>query len=71
MKYELKIEQSEDSDGSIDLFRLSSIAESLKKIAEGALLLRIKGLSKAKKSFNWSLSDLKRHFPRSKQIYSG
>lgn len=52
MKYELKIEQSEDSDGSIDLFRLSSIAESLKKIAEGALLLRIKGLSKAKKSFN-------------------
>jgi hypothetical protein len=55
MKYELKIEHSEDSDGSIDLFRLSTIADSLKKIAEGALLLRLKGLSKAKKSF--SLTD--------------
>ncbi len=50
MKYELKIEHSEDENGSIDLQRLTSIAESLRKISEGALQLRLKGLSKAKKT---------------------
>ncbi|WBL41295.1 hypothetical protein PBT90_11060 [Algoriphagus halophytocola] len=51
MKYELKIAHALDTAGSIDLQRLSSISDSLRKIAEGALMLRLKGLSKAKKSF--------------------
>ena len=50
MKYELKIAHALDTDGSIDLQRLSNISESLKKIAEGALMLRLKGLSNAKKT---------------------
>lgn len=50
MKYELKIDHAKDPKGTIDLQRLSTIAESIKKIAEGALQLRLKGLSKAKKT---------------------
>lgn len=50
MKYELKIEHAADKNGSIDLQRLSLIAESLRKIAEGALQIRLKGVSKAKKT---------------------
>ncbi|NHE57935.1 hypothetical protein [Cyclobacterium plantarum] len=50
MNYRLKIEHASDKNGSIDLQRLASIAESLRKIAEGALQLRLKGLSKAKKN---------------------
>lgn len=50
MKYELKIEHADDKNGSIDLQRLITIAESLRKISEGALQLRLKGLSKAKKT---------------------
>jgi len=50
MKYELKIEHADDQNGSIDLQRLTSIADSLRKISEGALQLRLKGLSKAKKT---------------------
>jgi len=49
MKYELKIEHAADKNGSIDLQRLTSISESLRKISEGSLQLRLKGLSKAKK----------------------
>jgi hypothetical protein len=51
MKYELKIEHADEKNGSIDLQRLTSIAESLRRISEGALQLRLKGLSKAKKTF--------------------
>ncbi|EIM78566.1 hypothetical protein A3SI_02351 [Nitritalea halalkaliphila LW7] len=50
MKYKLKIEHAQDKSGSIDLQRLVTIAESLRKISEGALQLRLKGLSKAKKT---------------------
>lgn len=50
MKYELKIDYAEDAKGTIDLQRLSAIAEGLRKIAEGSLQLRLKGLSKAKKT---------------------
>lgn len=50
MKYELKIENADDKNGSIDLQRLIAISESLRKISEGALQLRLKGLSKAKKT---------------------
>lgn len=52
MKYELKIEHADDKNGSIDLQRLTTIADSLRKISEGALQLRLKGLSKAKKTIN-------------------
>lgn len=48
MKYEIKIEGTQDPKGMIDLVRLSRLADSLHKIAEGALQIRLRGLSFSK-----------------------
>jgi hypothetical protein len=45
MKYEFKIEGSEEPKGAIDLQRIAFIAESIRKISEGALQIRLKGIS--------------------------
>lgn len=48
MNYELKISNAIEDNGKIDLTRLTSIAESINKIAEGALQIRLKGISLTK-----------------------
>lgn len=48
MNYELKISNAIEDNGKIDLARLTSIAESINKIAEGALQIRLKGVSVTK-----------------------
>ncbi len=45
MNYELKISNATEDNGKIDLIRLANIAESINKIAEGALQIRLKGIS--------------------------
>lgn len=68
MKYELKISDGSEDNGKIDLIRLSNIAESITKIAEGALQIRLKGISisrgrkkeSLKKSLKITLSGLKK-----------
>jgi len=45
MNYELKISNAEEENGKIDLVRLASIAEGITRIAEGALQIRLKGVS--------------------------
>jgi hypothetical protein len=45
VNYELKISDALEENGKIDLVRLSSIAEGISKIAEGALQIRLKGIS--------------------------
>lgn len=48
MNYEFKISHAVEGDGKIDLVRLANIAESITKIAEGALQIRLKGISLTK-----------------------
>lgn len=48
MNYEIKISNAIEEDGKIDLIRLATIAESISKIAEGALQIRLKGASISK-----------------------
>lgn len=68
MNYELKISDAVEENGKIDLVRLSSIAEGISKIAEGALQIRLKGISitkgrkkdSLKKSLKITLSGLKK-----------
>ncbi len=48
MNYEIKISNAIEEDGKIDLIRLTNIAESISKIAEGALQIRLKGVSLSK-----------------------
>lgn len=48
MNYELKIENSSDPNGYIDLQRLSEIYEQMRKVSEGALLIRLRGVSSHK-----------------------
>jgi len=45
VNYELKISNAIEDNGKIDLSRLARIAESINKIAEGALQIRLKGIS--------------------------
>jgi hypothetical protein len=45
MKYEFKIEGANEPTGSIDLHRISLIADCIRKVSEGALQIRIKGIS--------------------------
>lgn len=68
MNYELKISDAIEENGKIDLVRLASIAEGISKIAEGALQIRLKGVSLSKgrkkeslkKSLRITLSGLKK-----------
>jgi hypothetical protein len=68
VNYELKISNAIEDNGKIDLTRLASIAESINKIAEGALQIRLKGISvtkgrkkeSLKKSLKVTLTGLKK-----------
>ncbi len=68
MNYELKISGAIEGNGKIDLVRLGTIAEGISKIAEGALQIRLKGVSLSKgrkkaslkKSLRITLSGLKK-----------
>jgi len=57
MKYELKIEHALEKKGTIDLQRLAVIAEGIKKISEGALQIRLRGVSLTKGRKKISLKD--------------
>ena len=45
MKYEIKIEHAQEPSGSIELERLIKIADGIRKISEGALQIRLRGIS--------------------------
>ncbi len=67
MKYEIKIENSSEPSGTIALQRLALLAESVMKISEGALQIRLRGISltkgrkktSLKEALKVSLSDIK------------
>jgi len=48
MNYEIKIENAQEAKGTIDLQRLAVIAEGIRKISEGALQIRLRGISLTK-----------------------
>ena len=48
MNYQIKIENAQEANGEIDLGRLATIAEGIRKISEGALQIRLKGISASK-----------------------
>lgn len=48
MNYELKIENAFEEHGTIDLQRLATIAGGIRNIAEGALQMRLRGVSRTK-----------------------
>ena len=68
MNYELKISGAVEENGKVDLVRLASIADGISRIAEGALQIRLKGVSiskgrkkdSLKKSLRITLSGLKK-----------
>ncbi len=45
MKYEIKIDKPIEGNGRIDLRRLAQLADIISKVAEGALQLRLRGVS--------------------------
>jgi len=45
MRYEIKIEKAQEAEGSINLERIASMARGILKISEGALNIRLKGIS--------------------------
>ncbi|HNE80533.1 MAG TPA: hypothetical protein PKX39_08085, partial [Flavobacteriales bacterium] len=45
MKYELTIHDAAEPNGTIDMVRLARIAQGITKVADGALQLRLRGLS--------------------------
>jgi len=49
MKYEIKINMADEASGTINLKRFEIIAESIRKISEGALQIRLKGISAPKR----------------------
>ncbi|WP_202796512.1 hypothetical protein [Thermophagus xiamenensis] len=57
MKYEIKIDKGPEAKGTIDLQRLGALAESFRKIAEGALQIRLRGVSFTKGKKKLSLYD--------------
>ena len=48
MNYEIKIENATETKGTIDLHRLTLIADSIRKVSEGALQIRLRGISLTK-----------------------
>jgi len=48
MNYEIKIENATETKGTIDLHRLSLISDSIRKVSEGALQIRLRGISLTK-----------------------
>lgn len=57
MNYELKIENAFEENGTIDLQRLATIATGMRNIAEGALQMRLRGISLTKGRKKVSLSE--------------
>ncbi|MBL7138721.1 MAG: hypothetical protein ISS17_08110 [Bacteroidales bacterium] len=57
MKYQIKIENAPEAKGTIDLQRLSVIADGIRKISEGALQIRLRGFSLTKGRKKVSLHD--------------
>lgn len=57
MKYEIKIEHAQEADGAIDLKRLTKIADGIRKVSEGALQIRLKGISLTRGRKKVSLQD--------------
>ncbi len=57
MKYEIKIENSPEPSGTIELQRLAVLAESMLKISEGALQIRLRGISLTKGRKKTSLKE--------------
>ncbi len=57
MKYEIKIEHALEKSGTINLLRLEAIAEGIRKISEGALQIRLRGVSLTKGRKKISLKD--------------
>lgn len=57
MNYEIKIENATETKGTIDLHRLSLIADSIRKVSEGALQIRLRGISLTKGRKKISLKD--------------
>ncbi|MBS4058398.1 MAG: hypothetical protein KKD74_07840 [Bacteroidetes bacterium] len=57
MNYELKIEHAIEENGTIDLQRLVTIATGIRNIAEGALQMRLRGVSLTKGRKKVSLSE--------------
>lgn len=57
MKYEIKIEHAQEADGTIDLERLTKIADGIRKVSEGALQIRLKGISLTRGRKKVSLQD--------------
>ncbi len=57
MKYEIKIEHALERNGTIDLLRLEAIAEGIRKISEGALQIRLRGVSLTKGRKKISMKD--------------
>lgn len=57
MKYEIKIENSPEPSGMVDLQRLAVLAENMLKISEGALQIRLRGISLTKGRKKTSLKE--------------
>lgn len=57
MKYEIKIEHAQEANGAIDLKRLTKIADGIRKVSEGALQIRLKGISLTRGRKKVSLQD--------------
>lgn len=57
MKYEIKIEHAQEANGAIDLERLTKIADGIRKVSEGALQIRLKGISLTRGRKKVSLKD--------------
>lgn len=57
MNYEIKIANGDNSQGTISLQRLSRIANSIQRISEGALHIRLKGISLSRGRKKISLQD--------------
>lgn len=57
MKYEIKIEHAQEANGAIDLERLTKIADGIRKVSEGALQIRLKGISLTRGRKKVSLQD--------------
>lgn len=57
MNYEIKIENAQEPHGAIDLQRLALIADSIRRVSEGALQIRLKGISLTRGRKKISLQD--------------
>lgn len=57
MNYEIRIEHAQEANGAIDLDRLTKIAKGIRKVSEGALQIRLRGISLTRGRKKISLQD--------------